>query len=66
MKVLFIDNFDSFTYESKIMLATFNRYTYEIDEIKPKENKQSSYTLNKAAEMMYLLSNLNNFSIFQN
>ncbi len=57
---------DSFMYESDNMIATFNRYNYELKDIKAKIGKLDKIVLSKAAEMMYLLSNLNDFSIFKN
>ncbi|MCW8849815.1 MAG: hypothetical protein OQJ81_07535, partial [Melioribacteraceae bacterium] len=63
LETMKIEN-DSILYESENLMATFNRYSYELIEIKPKENKQNIYTLDKAAEMIYLLTNLNNYSIF--
>ena len=59
-------NNDSFTYESDVLVVTYNRNNYEIKELKTKNNAQNICTLNKAAEMIYLLSNLNDFSIFKN
>lgn len=59
-------NSDSFSYESDAMVVTYNRDNYKIEEVKTKSNKQNNYTLDKAAEMMYLLANLNDFSVFKN
>jgi putative selenate reductase len=57
---------DLFTYESETLLVIFNRYNYEIVDVKPKGKRLNNISLDKAAEMMYLLSNLNDFSIFSN
>ena len=57
---------DSFVYESENVTAIFNRNNYELIDIKLKNEKLNNIRLDKAAEMMYLLSNLNDFSIFKN
>ncbi len=55
---------DSYNYKSNGIEATFDEINFEIVDIKVSDKNISKFNLDKAAEMMYLLSNLNEFSIF--
>ncbi len=57
---------DEFIYESIKVKVIFDRTSFELKEIKEIESTNKEITLNRAAEMIYLLKNLNNFSIFAN
>jgi len=51
-------------YESEKLKVEFESFNYEISSIDIKEKNVVNFTLDKAAEMIYLLSNLNDFSVF--
>jgi len=57
---------EEFIYESPIMRTIFDKASFELKEISEIETTDKQIRLNRTAEMIYLLTNLNDFSIFAN
>jgi hypothetical protein len=57
---------NNYIYSNNELKVSFSGDDFKIIDIKMNDNKIKNIKLDKAAEMIYLLSNLNNKSIFAN
>lgn len=63
---ILMSNGESLDYESDYLIANFSKNNYELTYIEIKKDDKTNIVLDKAAEMIYLLTNLNEYSIFSN